>query len=90
MPHVRFTRHLNAFFPTLAEGEVPGSTVREVLEALERRHPGLRSYICDENGRLRTHVNVFVGEEPVRDRMGLSDRLDPEAKVFILQALSGG
>jgi len=90
MPHVAFTRHLQRFFPALAEGEVPGGTVRELVDELERRHPGLRSYICDETGRLRRHVNVFVGEEPIRDRERLGDPLAADARVFILQALSGG
>jgi sulfur-carrier protein len=90
VPHVAFTRHLQRFFPTLEEGEVPGETVREVIEELDRRHPGLASYITDEAGRLRRHVNIFVGEEPIYDRQGLGDRLKAQDRVFILQALSGG
>jgi hypothetical protein len=90
MPHVMFTRHLQRFFPTLAAGEVPGATVREVIDELERRHPGLASYILDETGRLRRHVNVFIGDEPVRDRERLGDALATDDRVFILQALSGG
>ncbi len=90
MPHVAFTRHLQRFFPALEEGEVPGTTVREVIDALERRHPGFASYITDETGRLRRHVNIFVGEEPIYDRERLGDAVAPDARVFILQALSGG
>jgi hypothetical protein len=90
MPHVSFTRHLVRFFPTLTEGEVPGATVREVIDELDRRHPGFASYILDETGRLRRHVNVFIGEEPIGDRQRLADRLEPNDKLFILQALSGG
>ena len=90
MAHVTFTRHLQRFFPTLAEGEVPGATVREIVDELERRYPGLASYIVDETGRLRRHVNIFVGEEPIGDRQALGDRVGPNDKVFILQALSGG
>jgi hypothetical protein len=90
MAQVTLTRHLRRFFPSLEAGEVPGATVREVIDALERRHPGFASYVIDEAGRLRRHVNVFVGEEPVRDRERLSDALAPDARVFILQALSGG
>lgn len=90
MPHVSFTRHLQRFFPTLEEGEVSGATVRELLDELERRHPGLRSYVIDETGRLRRHVNVFVGEEPVRDRERLGDPVAATDRVFIAQALSGG
>jgi len=90
MPYVSLTRHLQRFFPDLADGEVPGATVREVIDELDRRHPGLASYIVDETGRLRRHVNVFVGDEPIYDRERLGDALGPDDKVFILQALSGG
>ncbi len=90
MAHVAFTRHLVRFFPALADGEVPGATVREVLDELERRHPGFASYVTDETGRLRRHVNVFVRDEPIADRARLSDAVGPGDRVFILQALSGG
>lgn len=90
MAHVAFTSHLRRFFPDLADGDVPGATVREVIEELERRHRGLASYLVDDTGRLRRHVNVFVGEEPIRDREKLSDALAPGDRVFVMQALSGG
>ena len=90
MPHIAFTRHLQRFFPALAEGEVPGATVREVIDELDRRHPGFASYVVDDTGRLRRHVNVFIGEEPIQDRERLGDVLAPDDRVFILQALSGG
>ncbi len=90
MPHVTFTRHLQRFFPELHEGEVPGSTIREIVDAVERRHPGFASYVVDETGRLRRHVNIFVNEEPIYDRDKLSDAVGATDRVFILQALSGG
>ncbi len=90
MAQVAFTRHLLRFFPDLVEGEVQGATVRELVDELERRHPGFSSYVVDETGRLRRHVNVFIDEELIRDRVRLSDRLPPGARVFFLQALSGG
>ena len=90
MPHVTFTRHLARFFPGLTDGEVAGATVREVIDALDRRHPGLAGYLVDETGRLRRHVNIFVGEEPICDRETLSDKLSPGDTLFILQSLSGG
>ena len=55
-----------------------------------RSRPGFAFYVCDERGRLRQHVNIFVEEERVVDRRALSDPVEPESRVFILQALSGG
>lgn len=90
MPHVTFTRHLLRFFPTLTEGDVPGTTVREVIDELDRRYPGLAAYVTDETGRVRRHVNLFVRDEPICDRETLADKVSPDDRVFILQSLSGG
>lgn len=91
MPRVTYTRHLQTFFPALKPTEeVAGATVREVIDELEKRHPGFALYVVDETGRLRRHVNVFVGEEPICDREALSDAVAPGAEIYILQALSGG
>ena len=87
---VRLTSHLFAFFPQL-EGrpiEVEAKTVAEVVKALEELAPGLAFYLCDERGRLRTHVNIFVGKNMIRDRRALTDPVEDE--IHILQALSGG
>ncbi|MCH7493353.1 MoaD/ThiS family protein [bacterium] len=70
--------------------EAPGGTVAEVVAALEAARPGLRDFILDEHGKLRKHVNIFVGQKMVGDRDGLSDTLAPDAKLFVMQALSGG
>jgi molybdopterin synthase sulfur carrier subunit len=91
MPRVICTRHLQRFFPTLQKTEeVAGATVREVIAELDKRYPGFALYVVDETGRLRRHVNVFVGDEPICDREALSDGVSPADEMFILQALSGG
>jgi sulfur-carrier protein len=92
MPRVELTRHLYAFFPHLRDQEivVEASTVAEVVRAVDEIAPGFGFYVCDERGRLRTHVNVFIGDERVVDRERLTDRVGPDSRVFILQALSGG
>ena len=74
----------------LADGnthvEVSGSNVGEVLDDLVRAHPRLRTWLLDEQGRIRRHVNVFVdGLRADRDVA-----VPPEAEVNIIQAISGG
>ena len=92
MAKVELTRHLFTFFPQLQgkELEVEAATVGDVVRALEAMAPGFAFYVCDERGRLRTHVNIFVGDEPIADRGRLTDPVKPDSRVFILQALSGG
>jgi hypothetical protein len=92
MATVELTSHLYQFFPAL-KGKtlsVPGTTVKEVVQGMEALAPGFGFYVCDEAGRVRQHVNIFVEEQRIRDRATLTDAVGPESRVFILQALSGG
>jgi len=61
-----------------------------VVQAMERIAPGFAFYVCDELGRLRQHVNIFIEQELIADRRDLRDPVGPSSRVFILQALSGG
>jgi len=67
--------------------EARGSTLGAVLADLDRRHPGLRFRVVDEQERIRQHMSVFVGGAFTRD---LKARVRADDEVCILQALSGG
>ena len=92
MPTVELTSHLFQFFPALRDRpvSVEARTVAEVVRAVEAIAPGFAFYVCDEAGRVRQHVLVYVGERPLRDRGTLTDPVAPGDRVLILQALSGG
>lgn len=92
MATVKLTRHLHTFFPALEGREltVEATTVADLVRELEKLAPGIGFYICDERGRLRAHVNIFIGDERIVDRRALTDQLTVDSRVFILQALSGG
>lgn len=89
MAQVSFTENLRRHVdcPPVSVG---GGTVRQVLDAVFADNPRLRSYILDDQGRVRRHVNVFINGSFVADRMALSDPVAPEDEVFVFQALSGG
>ena len=74
----------------VSELSLSASSVRAALDQLERRHPSLYRSICDETGRVRRHVNLFVNTSHVRDREGLDTVLVPGDVVTILPAVSGG
>jgi len=67
--------------------DAQGATVDAVLGDLDRQFPGLRFRVVDEQGRLRTHMKVFVAQESVRD---LDTPLDGLEEITLMQALSGG
>jgi molybdopterin synthase sulfur carrier subunit len=69
---------------------LPASTVRAVLDEIERLHPDLYRGICDDTGKVRTHINIFVNNAHMRDREGTGTALRPGDVVFILPAVSGG
>jgi molybdopterin converting factor small subunit len=69
---------------------IPALTVRAALEALERSELALYRNVCDETGRVRRHLNVFVNSDNVRDLAGMDTTLASGDVVTILPAVSGG
>jgi len=67
-----------------------GKTVGEVVEDLERRHPGIRERLLDEKGAVRRFVNIYVGEEDVRFLDGLRTTLKAGDQISIVPAIAGG
>jgi len=67
--------------------EATGATLAAVLADLDRRYPGMRFRMIDEQNRIRPHIRFFVGGVQARD---LSQALDEDAELIIVQALSGG
>jgi len=67
--------------------EASGATLAELLDNLDRRHPGIRFRMIDEQDGIRPHIRIFVNREAV-GRLDLP--LAPADEVHIFQALSGG
>ena len=89
MARVSFTGNLKRHL-ACPPATVEAATVREALEVVFAANPPLRSYILDDQGRLRRHVNVFVNETMIADRARQSDPIGAADEVYVLQALSGG
>jgi molybdopterin converting factor small subunit len=86
VPVVRLRAPLSELAGGKRELELEGSTVAEVLKALEREHPGVRGWILDEHGAIREHVNVFVNRE-----YGQGDTAVTAAdRLHVIPAISGG
>ncbi len=90
MPTVKFTYALKRFFPGLKDTSAKGTTLVEILNEMEASYPGVRSYILDEQGSLRRHVNIFIDDTMIKDRTALSDSFPENSEIYIMQALSGG
>jgi hypothetical protein len=70
--------------------EVAGDTVRDVLNAVFAGNPLARGYVLDEQGELRKHMAIFLDGRMIHDRAGLSDPVQRDSRLYVMQALSGG
>ena len=66
------------------------ATVRDALAQVAERWPALVDRVLTEQGELRRHVNIFVGDESIAFLDGLSTRIDEGATITIVPAVSGG
>lgn len=65
-------------------------TLAEALSLLWMLYPGLRDRLTTEQGQMREHVNIFIGDEDVRYTGGLTSPVSPGADISIVPAISGG
>jgi len=84
---VRIPSPLRSYTQQQAVVDADGATLTELLFDLDRRYPGLRFRMVDEQGRIRRHMKIFVNDESVRE---LETRVDARDEITIMQALSGG
>lgn len=78
---------LRSYTGGLADLEAAAPTVSELLKELDRRYPGFRFRVIDEQDALRPHIRVSVNAEVVSD---LEAPLRPGDEVALIQAFSGG
>ncbi len=70
--------------------DASGRTLDEIFADIERRHPGFRERVVGDDGRLRTYVNVYIGDADARERGGLSAEVPENADVMVIPAMAGG
>jgi len=79
-PLAEYTRHARE-----VQGE--GGTLGQLLADLDRRYPGIRFRVVDEQGAIRPHIKMFVNRVQARR---LDVALQPADEVLVVAALSGG
>jgi molybdopterin converting factor small subunit len=67
--------------------EVEAGTVGEAIAAVDQRFPGVAFRVIDEQNHIRPHINIFLGEQTVRD---LDTPVPTDNEIYIVGALSGG
>ncbi len=80
-----------ALMRKLTDGEehvsIPGTTLRDIIDNLERRYPGIQERLCEE-GRVKPGIAVYING--ILTREGLREHVDTDAEIHFLPAISGG
>ena len=87
---IRIPTTLRTLTGGASEVSVEGSTVADVLDALESEHAGFKERLVDENGGLRRFVNVFVADDDIRFMDGMATPVPDGETVSIIPAVAGG
>jgi len=70
--------------------EIHPASLEEALSALWAAYPGIRDRMATEQGQIREHVNIFIGDENIRYTGGLASRVTQGTEIWIVPAISGG
>jgi MoaD family protein len=81
---------LQKFTQDQAEIECDGNTIDAMIDSLETTCPGIKSRICDEEGKLRRFLNIYVNSEDIRFLDGQNTGLKDGDEVSIVPAVAGG
>jgi molybdopterin converting factor small subunit len=87
MTRVLIPSQLTSYTDGATRVEAAGPTVAAVLDDLDRRFPGLKFRVVDEQDRVRRHMRLFVGQAETRD---VATAIGPADELLIFGALSGG
>jgi molybdopterin synthase sulfur carrier subunit len=87
---VRVPTILRTYTGGESEVSADGSTLRDVLESLDRSYPGIKGRIIDEQGALRRFVNVYIGNDDVRFLDGLDTPTADGTQISVIPAVAGG
>lgn len=87
---VRIPTPLQKMTNNQAEVLTQGATVIEVIDSLEKQYPGIKGRVCDEAGKVRRFVNVYVNDEDIRFLEKENTRLKEGDELSIIPAIAGG
>jgi len=87
---VRIPTPLQKLTNNQAEVECNAKNIKELIENLDEKYPGIKGRLCDENGNLRRFVNIFVNDQDIRFLNGDKTELKDGDEVSIIPAIAGG
>lgn len=70
--------------------QASGRTLADVIADVDRRHPGFRGRVVDDTGRLRSYVNIYIGDDDARAKGGTDAPVPDGTEVMVIPAMAGG
>ncbi len=90
MPVLRIPTPLRSYTAGQSEIPVAGDTVAEAMNDLMGQYPSLKPHLYNGTGVLRPFVNLFVGENNIKDLKGLETPLEADDRVLLIPSIAGG
>lgn len=90
MPVLRIPTPLRVYTDGQSEVTVNGSNISEALTDLTTQYPAIKPHLFNEGGELRPFVNIFVGENNIKDLQGVSTAIGDGEKLMLIPSIAGG
>jgi molybdopterin converting factor small subunit len=90
MPSIRIPTPLRSYVENESEVAVDGETVTEAIENLIANYPAIQPHLFNDDGQLRPFVNLFLGEDNVRDLQGGQTKLKKDDRLLLIPSIAGG
>jgi molybdopterin converting factor small subunit len=90
MATLRIPTPLRAYTGGASEVKVEGETVGQAMDYLIESHPSLKPHIYNDENSLRPFVNLFLGEENVKELQGMETPLKENDRLMIIPSIAGG
>jgi molybdopterin converting factor small subunit len=90
MPTIRIPTPIRAYVNGVQELKVEGHNAGEAVESLLEKFPALRPHLTNTRGELRPFVNLFIGENNIRELQGLKTPLNDDDQLILIPSIAGG
>jgi molybdopterin converting factor small subunit len=90
MPVLRIPTPLRSYTSGQSEVNVSGSNISEALADLIKQFPTIKPHLFHEDGNLRPFVNLFVGENNIKDLQGVETEIKDGEKIMLIPSIAGG
>ena len=87
---VRIPTPLRKLTDNRSEIEIDGETVESLIGNMEASYPGIKDRLCDESGKVRRFINIYINEEDIRFLDGTNTEVKAGDRVSIVPAIAGG